>query len=342
MIKKGLKLAGVIAGAFLMLAGFETEVYAEPSDPSFMEKSNESLSGINCVLATQDWKYRAAAANVKEYASIREKKDSDSTKAGVLPKGAYVEVLERGEEWTLVSSDKIEGYILTKFLVFAEDAKEIYSDIFGVKGIVTAENAKIMDHPYSKSNIIAKKVKGSEIEILAQIGNWYRVQLNKSTTAYMNVEDIEITDVVAMTVEEYNKETGTTATDKKTETTSNKTTTSTSGVNASKSDLDMLAAIIQCEAEGESYKGKVAVGAVVLNRVRSNKFPNTIGGVIKQKGQFTPVASGKFARVLSRGANAECYRAAKDALNGSNPIGKCLFFNTGYGKGFRLGGHQFY
>ena len=49
-----------------------------------------------------------------------------------------------------------------------------------------------------------------------------------------------------------------------------------------------------------------------------------------------------FARVLSKGANEECYKAAKDALNGSNPIGKCLFFNTGYGKGFRLGGHQFY
>ncbi len=329
MIKKGLKLAGVIGAVFMMLASFGTEVYAATSD-------SEYLSDINRILRLQDWDDRAAATNVKEFASIREEKSTSANKVGILIKGAYVEVVEYGEEWTLVKSGKIEGYVLTKYLAFGDEAKEVYNDVHGVKGTVKEKNTKVYAHPFSKSEVVAKKAKDAEVEILAQIGNWYRIQLDKKTTAYIKVDDVKIKDSVAMTVEAYKELTEPKETEKK------PTTNTSSGVTASKSDLDMLAAIIQCEAEGESYKGKVAVGAVVLNRVKSSKFPNTIEGVIKQKGQFSPVASGKFAKVLKKGANAECYKAAKDALNGSNPVGNCLFFNTGYGKGFRIGGHQFY
>ena len=78
---------------------------------------------------------------------------------------------------------------------------------------------------------------------------------------------------------------------------------------------DMLAALIQCEAGGEPWAGKVAVGAVVMNRVMSGAFPNTITGVIYQSGQFEPVSSGRFAIVLSQGANSECYKAARAAMS---------------------------
>lgn len=91
---------------------------------------------------------------------------------------------------------------------------------------------------------------------------------------------------------------------------------------------DLLAALIQCEAGGEPWAGKVAVGAVVMNRVMSGAFPDTITGVIYQPGQFEPVSSGRFAIVLSQGANAECYKAARAAMSGQNNIGECLFFRT--------------
>ncbi len=107
---------------------------------------------------------------------------------------------------------------------------------------------------------------------------------------------------------------------------------------------DMLAALIQCEAGGEPWAGKVAVGAVVMNRVMSGAFPNTITGVIYQPGQFEPVTSGRFAIVLSQGANSECYKAAKAAMSGENNIGECLFFRTivpGI-KGTIIGHHVFY
>ena len=110
------------------------------------------------------------------------------------------------------------------------------------------------------------------------------------------------------------------------------------------SDLDMMAAIIECEAGGESYTGKVAVGAVVMNRVRSSLFPDTVAGVIYQNKQFSPVGSGRFAIVLARGANASCYEAAQEAMAGSSPVGNCLFFRTPIPglTGIQIGGHIFY
>ena len=112
----------------------------------------------------------------------------------------------------------------------------------------------------------------------------------------------------------------------------------------SATDLDMMAAIIECEAGGESYTGKVAVGAVVMNRVRSSLFPDTVAGVIYQNKQFSPVGSGRFAIVLARGANASCYEAAQEAMAGSSPVGNCLFFRTPIPglTGMQIGGHIFY
>lgn len=90
----------------------------------------------------------------------------------------------------------------------------------------------------------------------------------------------------------------------------------------------LLACIIYCEAGNQPYEGKVAVGAVVLNRLRSDRFPNTIEEIIYAPRQFAPVADGHLATRLRLDAPEECYRAADDALQGCSPIGDCLFFRT--------------
>ena len=103
----------------------------------------------------------------------------------------------------------------------------------------------------------------------------------------------------------------------------------------------LMAAIIFCEAGNQPYAGKVAVGAVIMNRVESGRFPNTIQGVIYQRGQFTPAMTGKLARVLASGnIPGSCYEAARAALNGESPVGNALFFNTSHGS-FKLGDHYF-
>ena len=115
-----------------------------------------------------------------------------------------------------------------------------------------------------------------------------------------------------------------------------------SGTGVSDSELDLLAAIIQCEAGGESHTGKVAVGAVIMNRIRSSQFPDTITDVVYQSGQFSPVASGILSGVLAEGARGDCYDAAREALIGSNPVGDCLYFNSGSGRGIQIGNQHFF
>jgi len=95
-----------------------------------------------------------------------------------------------------------------------------------------------------------------------------------------------------------------------------------SGSSYTNSDLYLLAKCIHAEARGEIYTGQVAVGAVILNRVKSSQFPNTIAGVIYQKGAFTAVDDGQ----INLEPNASAYNAARDALNGWDPTYGCLYY----------------
>ena len=110
-------------------------------------------------------------------------------------------------------------------------------------------------------------------------------------------------------------------------------------------DLKLLATIIYCEAGGEPYAGQLAVGAVVINRLLSSVYPDTIVGVIYQRKQFSPVGSGRFDLALANGkATQSCYQAAQEAMNGSTNVGNCVYFRTPIEglTGMQIGGHIFY
>lgn len=110
-------------------------------------------------------------------------------------------------------------------------------------------------------------------------------------------------------------------------------------------DLLMLAAIIECEAGNQPYEGKLAVGSVVLNRVADPRFADTIAGVLYSPYQFSPVASGRFAIVLARGASESCMQAAAEVLNGHINISALYFHAYDSSKDFGgtvIGDHVFY
>lgn len=110
-------------------------------------------------------------------------------------------------------------------------------------------------------------------------------------------------------------------------------------------DRKLMANIIYCEAGAEPYEGQVAVGAVVINRVLSSVYPNTVVGVIYQNKQFSPVASGRLALALANDkATESCYRAADEAMSGVTNVGQCVYFRTPIPglEGIRIGGHIFY
>lgn len=108
------------------------------------------------------------------------------------------------------------------------------------------------------------------------------------------------------------------------------------------STQELLASIIFCEAGNQPYEGQVAVGAVVMNRVKSKAFPDTVEEVIYQSGQFSPAGSGWLDEVRSSGSYTDsAMRAAKDALAGANPVGDCLYFDRG-NHGRKIGDHYFH
>ena len=109
-------------------------------------------------------------------------------------------------------------------------------------------------------------------------------------------------------------------------------------------DVELLAALIQCEAGGEPYVGQVAVGSVVMNRVEAAEHPSSIPDVIYAPGQFSPVRNGSLSRTLSTGdISQSCRQAAIEALAGSEPVGDKLYFRRVNGRhGQVIGNHVFY
>lgn len=110
-------------------------------------------------------------------------------------------------------------------------------------------------------------------------------------------------------------------------------------------DRYLLANLIYCEAGGEPYDGQVAVGAVVINRLLSAKYPDTLTGVIYQRGQFSPAGSGRLAIALAQNkATSSCYQAADEAMAGVTNVGTCVYFRTPIEglTGIQIGHHIFY
>ncbi|MCM1186203.1 MAG: cell wall hydrolase [Lachnoclostridium sp.] len=129
------------------------------------------------------------------------------------------------------------------------------------------------------------------------------------------------------------------------QTAANATWRDISEVTFEEGDRYLLANLIYCEAGAEPYDGKVAVGSVVINRVLSSVYPDTVLGVIYQNRQFTPAGSGRLAIALNENrANADCYRAADEAMSGVTNVGNCVYFRTPIEglSGINIGGHVFY
>ena len=106
--------------------------------------------------------------------------------------------------------------------------------------------------------------------------------------------------------------------------TSTKKNTDQSSITNSGDMVELLARLINGEARGEPYNGQVAVGAVVMNRIKSASFPDTISGVIYQKGQFSSVTDGQINKAIDKSSTV--YQAARDAINGIDPTNGCIYF----------------
>lgn len=276
-------------------------------------------------------------ANVKNELNIRSEANENAEKVGKLYKDCGGTILERKDGWTKLQSGNVIGWAKDEYLLFGEEAEALANDVG--KMIAHMDKAlRIRKEPGKDAEVYGVLPKGEIVEVIS-IGEdgWVCIDY-EGENGYVMQEYITLDFLIdkAETLEEIKAREEAEREAKRHVNYGEYTTDADTTL--------LLAALIQCEAGGESYEGQVAVGAVVMNRVRSAAYPNTIHGVIYASGQFTPAMSGKLNRVYESGKIYEsCIKAAEEALSGVSNVGDLTHFRRNNGReGLVIGNHVFY
>jgi peptidoglycan hydrolase CwlO-like protein len=266
-----------------------------------------------------------------------------------LNKAEYIAKIYDYDRDMLTKYKETKNEIAEKETLLVEEQEQLYSlqsevevQQQEVAEVVASTSTKISAYS-SEIAVTEKKAKEYEAKLTEQnntLENLKKVQAEQKVAAQKAAKEKAAKEKADKEAAQKAEQTASSSTDSSS---SDSSTGSSSTVAGSDGDLAMMAAIIQCEAGGESTEGKLAVGSVVMNRVRSSSYPNTVVGVIYQSGQFTPVASGRFALVLAQGASNSCVSAAQQVLNGHSS-GSWMQFRTKNSMidGTIIGNHVFF
>lgn len=283
-------------------------------------------------------------AKVNEYVNIRLEADQDSEKVGVLYKDCGGDVLEKNDEWTKIKSGDVTGWIKNQYLYFGKEAEELARDVGVLTAYSETETLRVRKEPSLDAGIVGLLANGQAVEAIAEEGDWVKVSYEGETgfvaAEYVRVEfGIDTAESMEAIRARQEAERARAAADAEARRVQQK-----EAVLASATELEILAALIQCEAGGEPYEGQVAVGAVVMNRVRSGGYPNNITDVIYASGQFVPASGGRMeSLILNKTTRASCIQAAQEAISGVCNVGDALHFRRNNGRdGLVIGNHVFW
>lgn len=296
--------------------------------------------------------------NVETSLNIRAEGSEEAEVVGKLYRGAAADILERGAEWSKISSGTVEGYVKNEYCVFDAEAEAMANELGTTYATAATGGLRVRAEASAAEEITIVDVleEGEKIKVdtaAAAPEGWVAV-LCSDTTAYVSAEyvTVELELGKAISIEEElaaikkaeEEKAAREAAKKQSKQTSSSGTTQKAAVAASYDDVTLLGALIQCEAGGEPYEGQLAVGAVVMNRLRSGYGGGSIYGVIYQSGQFTPASSGSLERRLANGVSASCLQAAQEAINGADNVNGALFFRRASSgqAGIVIGNHVFY
>ena len=277
-------------------------------------------------------------ANVKSALNVRADASEDAEKVGMIYKDCGGTILERADGWTKLQSGDLIGWAKDEYLLFDEEAMELAADVGITTATVDAEKLKVRTEPDKDAGIYGVLAKDEIVEVMNTDEEGWACINFEGEDGYVSSEYITI---------DFKIDYGETMEAIKEREEAEKEAKRHKNYGEYTTDADttlLLAALIQCEAGGESYEGQLAVGAVVMNRVRSGAYPNTIHGVIYASGQFTPAQSGKVNRVYESGKIKEsCILAAQEALSGVSNVGDLTHFRRNNGRdGLVIGNHVFY
>lgn len=270
-------------------------------------------------------------ADVQMALNVRAEATEDSEKVGLLYKDCGGRILERKDGWTRIKSGSLIGWANDEYLLFDEEAEALASEVGNMIVTIETETLRVREEPNTDAEVLGLIAQDDKLDVIEVLDEeWISVEFEKDvayvSAEYVNmdfyIDEGETMDSIRQREEEEKEAKKKAIAD------------ANQAVIADADDLRLLAALIQCEAGSESYQGKLAVGAVVMNRVKSGAYPNTISGVIYASGQFTPAMTGKVARTYNNGNIMDsCYQAAQDAMAGMTNVGDATHFR-------RAGNHE--
>lgn len=360
--------AGVAATLFDYEKGLTAEnaVTVEKENVEMVAAAQDAQQEVQPQLTQeqQEWQTKLMP-KVEESLNVRAQADEQSDIVGKLYKGSVADIVENDGTWAHIKSGNVDGYVNVSYCVTGTDALSYAYDTCGEIATVNTDGLRVREtaDTNSKALEVADQGKTYQVDRAAQAPDGWIAVVSDSQTGYIAADYATrfLNTRVGITIEEEQaqiaaqKEAERKAAEEKaaaeaakaakkntSENTSSKKAETTQGeaVSAGADDLTLLAAIIDCEAGGESYECQLAVGAAVINRVKSSSYPNSISGVIYQKGQFGPASSGKLARKLSGRISSSCYSAAQEAMSGVDNTGGCTSFND-HGSGISIGNMKF-
>ncbi len=317
-----------------------------PGSSSSVEIVNAMAKELNLELNVEELDEEQESslvmANVRDALNVRSEADETSDKVGLLYKDCGGTILERRDGWTRIQSGNIIGWASDEYLLFGEEATALANDVGKMVAIINTETLRVRTEPNMEAGVYGLLPMGEIMEVLGQDENgWICVDFEGSN-GYVSSEYVVMDFIIdaGETMDEIKIR-------QEAEEAARKEAERHKNYGEYTTDADttlLLAALIQCEAGSESYEGQVAVGAVVMNRVRSSAYPNSIHGVIYASGQFTPALNGKVNRVYESGnISASCIQAAKEALSGVSNVGDLTHFRRNNGReGLVIGNHVFY
>lgn len=278
-------------------------------------------------------------AKVQNTLNVRKQADEDSDRVGYLYADCGGEILERKNGWTKLKSGNVVGWAKDEFLVFGEEAKELAKDVGNLIVVNNVDALRVRKEPDDEAGVYGLLAKEDELVVIEELDGWVSIEYGKDT-GYVSEDYVSVDFHIdaGETVEEVK------AREKKEAEEKAKRTQNRGAVAVEAAEDVLLGALIWCEAGNQSYEGQLAVGAVVMNRVRSGAYPNTVNGVIYASGQFTPAMTGKLARKLESGnIPATCIQAAQEAIAGASNVGGATHFRrAGNREGQIIGDHVFW
>jgi spore germination cell wall hydrolase CwlJ-like protein len=327
----------------------ETTTEATDTDT---ESIVDTDAGISAALTEEEQEWQGyLMPDVKTSLNVRESASEDSDVVGKLYKGDRAVIVEQGDEWTKITSGNVEGYVKNSLCVFGTDALAYAKENCDLVAKSTIDGLRVRKEASLDGAVAGNIDKDKKLTVDKEaeaVDGWVAVQY-KDNTCYVSADYVTVS---------LNTGTGVTLAEEQAKEAAKAAAASGSSSGSSRKssggticdlayevdEVTLLAGIIECEAGGQDYEAMLAVGAVVMNRVNSSKYPDTIFDVIHQKGQFPPATSGKLEKWLKKGPTKRAIKAAKAAIAGDDNTGGKLDFqmaSTGH-SGTVIGDNVFY